>query len=43
VEWLRGKPLETGKENVVHLVGFALLMVLMITVTFNDIVRLLKG
>ena len=43
IEALRGKPLEQGKENIVHFIGFALLMVLMVTVTFNDIVRLIKG
>lgn len=43
LEALRGKPIEQGKENIVHFIGFALMMVLMITVTFNDIVRLIKG
>lgn len=40
IEGLRGKPLNPEKENVIHLVGFVLLMVLMITITYKDILRL---
>lgn len=40
VEGLRGKPLNPERENMIHLVGFVLLMVLMIAVTYKDIVRL---
>ncbi|MFP7494050.1 RIP metalloprotease RseP [Terribacillus saccharophilus] len=40
VEALRGKPVEPQKEAVVHFIGFALLMLLMIVVTWNDIQRL---
>jgi regulator of sigma E protease len=43
LEAVRGKPLESGRENIVHFIGFAIMMVLMVTVTFNDIVRLIKG
>lgn len=39
VEALRGKPLDRQKEGMVHFIGFALLMVLMIVVTWNDIQR----
>lgn len=39
VEALRGKPLDRQKEGMVHIIGFALLMVLMIVVTWNDIQR----
>ena len=39
VEALRGKPIDRQKEGMVHFVGFALLMVLMIVVTWNDIQR----
>ncbi|MEW9501270.1 RIP metalloprotease RseP [Jeotgalibacillus marinus] len=39
VEALRGKPLDRQKEGMVHFVGFALLMLLMIVVTWNDIQR----
>ncbi|TFE02792.1 RIP metalloprotease RseP [Jeotgalibacillus salarius] len=38
-EALRGKPIDRQKEGMVHFVGFALLMLLMIVVTWNDIQR----
>lgn len=37
LEGLRGKPIDPQKESLVHLFGFALLMLLMIVVTWNDI------
>ncbi|SHN16597.1 RIP metalloprotease RseP [Gracilibacillus kekensis] len=40
LEAIRGKPIDPQKEGVVHFVGFALLMLLMIVVTWNDIQRL---
>ncbi len=40
IEAIRGKPVDPQKEGVVHFIGFALLMLLMITVTWNDIQRL---
>jgi regulator of sigma E protease len=43
VEAVRRKPLESGRENIVHFIGMVLMMVLMVTVTFNDIWRLIKG
>ncbi len=39
VEAVRGKPLDRQKEGMVHFVGFALLMLLMLMVTWNDIQR----
>lgn len=39
-EGVRGKPLNPEKENMIHLMGFVLLMVLMIAVTYKDILRL---
>lgn len=39
VEFLRGKPVDRQKEGLVHFIGFALLMLLMIVVTWNDIQR----
>lgn len=39
VEFLRGKPIDRQKEGIVHFIGFALLMLLMIVVTWNDIQR----
>lgn len=38
-----GKKLDPKYENYVHLAGLALFMALMVFVTFNDIVRLIKG
>ncbi|MFG6118284.1 MULTISPECIES: RIP metalloprotease RseP [Thalassobacillus] len=40
VEAIRGKPIDPQKEGVVHFIGFALLMLLMLVVTWNDIQRL---
>lgn len=37
VEAVRGKPIDRHKEGLVHFVGFALLMLLMLIVTWNDI------
>ncbi|XJZ28531.1 RIP metalloprotease RseP [Bacillota bacterium Lsc_1132] len=39
VEALRGKPIDKQKEGMVHFIGFALLMLLMLVVTWNDIQR----
>ncbi|MFI8686239.1 RIP metalloprotease RseP [Rossellomorea sp. NPDC077527] len=39
VEAIRGKPVDRQMEGMVHFVGFALLMVLMLVVTWNDIQR----
>lgn len=38
-EALRGKPIDKQKEGMVHFIGFALLMLLMLVVTWNDIQR----
>jgi len=40
LEVIRGKPVPAEKEGLFHFVGFALLMLLMIVVTWNDIQRL---
>lgn len=40
IEAVRGKPIAPEKEGIFHFVGFALLMLLMIIVTWNDIQRL---
>lgn len=39
IEALRGKPIDKQKEGMVHFIGFALLMLLMLVVTWNDIQR----
>jgi regulator of sigma E protease len=43
LEALRGKPVDPSRESMVHFIGFAMLMLLMIAVTYNDILRLIKG
>ncbi|AFV11346.1 RIP metalloprotease RasP [Thermacetogenium phaeum DSM 12270] len=43
IEGLRGKPVDPEKENFVHLIGFAILMVLFLIITYNDIMRILTG
>ncbi|MCL1996685.1 MAG: RIP metalloprotease RseP [Defluviitaleaceae bacterium] len=40
IEMVRGKPIAPEKEGMVHLVGIALLLGLILVVTFNDILRL---
>ena len=40
IEAVRGKPVSAQKEGFVHFVGFALLILLMLVVTWNDIQRL---
>lgn len=39
IEAVRGKPVDPQKEGIVHFIGFALLMLLMLVVTWNDIQR----
>ncbi|MDR4886463.1 RIP metalloprotease RseP [Fredinandcohnia sp. QZ13] len=39
LEAVRGKPIDKQKEGMVHFIGFALLMLLMLVVTWNDIQR----
>ncbi|MHB1126588.1 MAG: RIP metalloprotease RseP [Bacillota bacterium] len=41
VEGVRGKPLDREKENFVHFIGFALLMILMLIITYKDLIRIL--
>lgn len=41
VEAVRGKPLNREKEGLVNFIGFALLMVLMVFILFNDVSNLL--
>jgi regulator of sigma E protease len=43
VEAVRGKPIDPNREGMVHFVGFAMLFLLMIAVTYNDILRLING
>ena len=41
IEFIRRKPLKPEYEGYVHLAGFALLIILMIVVTYRDIVQLI--
>ncbi|MEE5991619.1 MAG: site-2 protease family protein [Oscillospiraceae bacterium] len=43
VEAIRRKPLPPEKEGMVHFAGMALLFLLMIAVTYQDIARLIQG
>jgi len=43
VEGIRGRKIDPEKENFVHMIGFALLMGLMLLVTYQDILRLFQG
>ena len=42
IEGIRRKKIKPEHEGMVHLIGLALLMLLMLVVTFNDIVRIIK-
>lgn len=39
-EKLRGRPVDPVKENFIHLVGFGLLLLLMVVITYNDILSI---
>ena len=43
IEAIRRKPIPAEKEGIIHFIGFAALMLLMLIVTFNDISRLFTG
>jgi len=43
VEAARGKPVPAEKEGLVHLTGFALLMVLAVFITYHDVVQWISG
>jgi regulator of sigma E protease len=40
LEGLRGRPINPNRESLIHFVGFGLLMLLMVFVTYNDIVKI---
>ncbi|SHK65305.1 RIP metalloprotease RseP [Desulforamulus aeronauticus] len=40
-EKISGRPVEAAKESFIHLIGFGLLLLLMVVITYNDIVSLL--
>lgn len=43
VEIVRRKPLDPDKEGMIHWFGFLFLMGLLLLVTYNDIIRLIRG
>jgi regulator of sigma E protease len=43
IEGLRGRPVAPEKEGFINLIGFALLMLVFILVTYNDIARIITG
>lgn len=42
IEKITGKKVNPKVENTIHTIGFVLLMLLMVAITYNDIVRLIK-
>lgn len=43
LEGIRGRPIDPGRESLVHFVGFAMLMLLVLVVTYNDIIGLVRN
>ncbi|MFZ5634820.1 MAG: RIP metalloprotease RseP [Bacillota bacterium] len=41
LEKLRGRPVEPERENFIHMVGFGLLLLLFVVITYNDILQLI--
>lgn len=42
IEKIKGSKVDIKVENTIHTIGFALLMILMVVITFNDILRIIK-
>ena len=40
IEKIKGSPINPKVENMIHSIGFILLMILMVYITFNDILKL---
>ena len=40
IEKIKGSPVPPKTENIIHSIGFILIMLLLLYVTFNDIIRL---
>lgn len=40
IEKIKGSPVSSKVENIIHSIGFAILMLLLLYVTFNDIIKL---
>lgn len=42
IEWFRGRPVDPVKENFVHLIGFGILLLFFVFVTYNDVLQLVQ-
>ncbi|MBX5476004.1 MAG: site-2 protease family protein, partial [Clostridia bacterium] len=42
-ERLRGKPVDPEKEGFIHFIGFAMLILLILVITYHDVLRLSAG
>ncbi|MEW6661212.1 MAG: RIP metalloprotease RseP [Bacillota bacterium] len=42
IEGVRGRPVDPEKENSIHLIGFAVLIFIMLVITYQDLLRLLS-
>lgn len=42
IEKIKGSPVSSKTENMIHTIGLFLLMMLMVYITFNDIIRLFR-
>ena len=42
IEKIKGKPVSQKVENTIHSIGMVLLIILMIAISINDIIRLIK-
>jgi regulator of sigma E protease len=42
LEAVRGRPIDPNRESMVHFIGFAMLMLLMVVVTYNDVLGLVR-
>ncbi len=40
VEWVRGRPIPPRSEGLIHVIGFVVILVLLVFITYRDIVRL---
>lgn len=40
VEWIRGRPIPPQREGLIHAIGFVVILILLVIVTYRDIVRL---
>ena len=44
IEWVRrGKRIPPEKEGLVHMIGFALLIAMVLVISYNDILRIVRG